>query len=104
MVEEKIFELLEKMYIDFSKKFEKIDERFEKIDDRFESIEKKLDQKADKQDIARLEFQLKADINALYDGYKLTYEKTCVIEKKVEILSEKVDKHELEIKARQKAV
>lgn len=77
MESDKIYNLLEKMYVEFANRFEKIDERFQKIDERFQKvderfdrIETKLDQKADKTEIIRLENELNSKFDALFDGQK----------------------------------
>lgn len=59
-MEDKTFELLTQMYGEMKK--------------GFEDVKKELDKKADKSDIARLEYELKRHIDALYDGYKQNYE------------------------------
>ncbi|NMA03255.1 MAG: hypothetical protein GX925_00975 [Clostridiales bacterium] len=42
-MEDKTFELIEKMYNEFSKKFDDIDKRFDDIDKRFEGIDKRFE-------------------------------------------------------------
>ncbi|MEN3002771.1 hypothetical protein [Dehalobacterium formicoaceticum] len=116
--DEKILSLIEKMYIEFSGRFEKIDERFEKIDERFEKIDEKfgkiderfekiddkfdelnnkLDQKANKNDIVRLENELKPKIEALFDGYKQNSDKLDSIITRLNIIEEKVENHDIHI-------
>jgi predicted nucleic acid-binding Zn-ribbon protein len=51
-----------------------------------------------KKDIIRLENKFDAHSKVLFDGYKQTYEKLVLIEKKVDGISEKVEKQEVEIK------
>lgn len=82
-MDDKLFELMTKMYSEFT--------------DRFNTIDKKLDEKADRQDIIKLENKIDNDSKALFDGYKQTFEKLTDIEKKVEDISEKVDKQDVEI-------
>jgi len=60
-VDDKIFELLEKMYSGINK--------------RFDALEVKIDQKADKTDIVRIENEHGHKLDALFDGYKQSYEK-----------------------------
>ncbi|HWR60586.1 MAG TPA: hypothetical protein VN580_03195, partial [Clostridia bacterium] len=55
-LEDKVFELLTKMYSEMT--------------GRFETLENKLDEKTDKSDIVRLENELTPKIEALFDGYK----------------------------------
>jgi len=51
-----MFELLTKMYSDMA--------------EQFKEINRKLDNKADKNDIIRLENELNPKVQALFDGYK----------------------------------
>lgn len=62
-MDDKVFELLTKMYSEMTNKFNVIDEQFKLIN-------KKLDEKADKTDIVRMENELNPKVKALYDGYK----------------------------------
>lgn len=55
-MEDKTFELLTKMYSEMA--------------EQFKGINKKLDEKADKSDIIRLENELAPKVQALFDGYK----------------------------------
>lgn len=68
-MEDKTFELLTKMYSEFTE--------FRK------EINLKLDKKADKSDIARLENEHGQKLQALFDGYKQNAEKLDRIEKEV---------------------
>ncbi|MFZ5353379.1 MAG: hypothetical protein ACOZCL_11765 [Bacillota bacterium] len=74
-MEDKIFELMEKLYRELSsfrsetnEKFEGIDKRFEGVDKRFDNLES--DVKSLKKDIIRIENDLKPKIEAALDGYK----------------------------------
>lgn len=82
-MEDKMLELMTKMYSEISAKLEVMD--------------KKLDNKADKQDIVSMENKLHSDSKALYDGYKQTFEKLITVEKKVDDISSKVEKQDVEI-------
>lgn len=55
-MEDKVFELLTKMYSEMAEQFKEIND--------------KLDKKADKNDIVRLENELNPKVEALFDGYK----------------------------------
>lgn len=55
-MDEKSFELLTKMYSEMT--------------EQFIIINRKLDEKADKSDIIRLENELEPKVQALFDGYK----------------------------------
>lgn len=84
VVEDKIFDLITKLYSDINIKLDRITQ--------------KLDDKADKLDIVRLEDKFGADNKALFDGYKQTYEKLLGIEFRLGNISEKVGKQDIEIK------
>lgn len=68
-MENKVFDLMEKMYAEMKQ--------------QFEFVNKKLDEKADKTDIVKLENDLVPKIEALFDGYKQNTEKLDRIEKEV---------------------
>ncbi len=92
-MEDKTFELLTKMYSEFSKRFDGVDKRFDGVDKRLDSLENRLT----KLELV-VENEIRKDISALYDGYQRTYEKVCAIELKVDNLAERVDKQEVEIR------
>lgn len=81
--EEKILSLMEKMYVEFTDRFEKMDERFDNMDERFDKMDEKLDQKADKTDIIRIENDHGKKLSALFDGYVQNTSKLDRIEKEV---------------------
>ncbi len=90
-MDDKTFELLEKMYSDFNK--------------RFDTLEVKINQKADKTDIVRIENEHGKKLDALFDGYKQTYEKLQEhdkrfddVETKLDNLSIQVNGHESKLK------
>lgn len=85
-MEDKTFELLTKMYGEFSNRFDGVENRLKKVESLIEN-------------------DVKRDISALYDGYKQTYEEVVDVKKtmneissKVDKLSDKIDKQEVEIK------
>ncbi len=75
-MEDKVFDLMEKMYVEMK-------QQFELVNKKFELVNKKLDEKADKTDIVKLENDLVPKIEALFDGYKQNTEKLDRIEKEV---------------------
>jgi len=113
---DKLFNMMEKMYVEFSGKFDKIDGRFDKMDDRFDKMDDRIDKMdsridgmeskmATKDDIKEINRKLvvlenKLDNNgkALYDGYMMNSEKLTVVEMKVDSLSRKVENQDLEIR------
>ena len=88
-VEDRNFKLLTKMYEEFSKKFDNIDKRFDGVDNEIKDL---------KNDVIRLENKLDSNSKALFDGYHQTYEKVCTVENKVDKLTLKVEKQDVEIK------
>ena len=106
-MEDKTFELLTKMYSEFSKRFDGVDKRLDGVDNRLDGVDKRLDGVDNRLDgvesrLTKLEMvienDIRKDISALYDGYQKNYEKLTVIERKVDDLSDRVDKQEVEIK------
>jgi len=55
-MEDKAFELLTKMYSEMT--------------EQFKVVKSKLDEKADKSDIVRMQNKLNPRVNVLFDGYK----------------------------------
>jgi hypothetical protein len=88
-VEDKIYDLLEKMHIEFSSRFDGMESRL--------SILEKGQQKIGN-DVTEFETMLKDNTKTLFDGCKQTYEKLETLEKKIDDISAKVDKQEVEIK------
>ena len=80
-MENKTFELLTKMYGEFTSRFDKIETDIQGL----------------KKDVLRIENEHGNKLEALFDGYKQTYEKLDVIEDKLDTLSEKVDRHDIKI-------
>lgn len=87
-MEDKMFELVTKMYNEFSE-FRKDMNEFKKDMNEF--------RKETKKDIIRLENIVDTNSKALFDGYKQTFEKLTAVEKKVDDISAKVEKQDVEI-------
>lgn len=87
-MDEKMFELFEKMYIDM----QEIKSNMATKED-VSKVEQGL-----KHDIIRLENKIDDNHKALYDGYKLTYEKLGVLEEKVNEIDKNVEKQDVEIR------
>lgn len=83
IVEDKTFELLERMYSDINK--------------RFDVLEAKIDRKADKTDIVRIENEHGHKLDALFDGYKQLTEGQEEIKSQLKELSSKVEKQDMQI-------
>jgi len=80
-VEDKTFELLTKIYSEFTSRFDKIE----------------TDMQGLRNDMLRIEQEHGSKLEALFDGYKRTYEKLDVIEQKLDNLAEKVDRNDIKI-------
>ena len=77
-MDDKVFSLLEKMYADLSGRIDGLGEEIQDMRSHMatkEELQVIRDSMATKHDIVRLENKMDANHKALYDGYKLTYEK-----------------------------
>lgn len=72
MSEDKVFNLLEKMYIEFNGKFKKIDQRFDGLEQRIGKLELKV------------ENDISQKIEVLFDGQKQMVAQLNRIEEKVD--------------------
>ena len=90
-----MFELISKMYSEMQQGFKEV--RAE-MNLKLDEINKKLDMKADKNDIVRLENKFEYKSKALFDGYTQAHEKLAEIEKKLDDISSKVEKQDVEIR------
>lgn len=82
-MEDKIFEFMEKMYSE--------------INGQLKEINRKLDLKADKTDIVRLENDLKPKTELALEGYHDVSEKLTRIEDKLDNLAAKVESQDVQI-------
>lgn len=99
-MEDKTFELLTKMYSEFSKRFDGVETRLGTLENKLGTLEG--GQKTIESRLTKLELMIdndvKKDLSALYDGYQKNHEKLIVLEQKIDDLSDRVDKQEVEIK------
>ncbi len=92
-MEDKTFELLTKMYGEFTNRFDKMESRLSTLEKgqlKLENGQKKIE--------SLIENDVKKDICALYDGYKQTYEEVVDIKKTMNEISLKVEKQDVEIR------
>ncbi|MGB7605663.1 MAG: hypothetical protein WBL93_09325 [Lutisporaceae bacterium] len=87
-MEDKAFDLIEKMYVEFSKKFDSMDKRFVSMDKRFDSLESEIKElKSDVSSIKKTVLYIEQDhgqkLEALFDGYKQNTDKLDRIEAEV---------------------
>lgn len=85
MDNEKLFDLMSKMYAEFSEFRKETSTRFDSMEGRLDKIE------------IAIEHDIKNDIKALYDGYQATQKKLTNIETIVLDTNQKVEKHDVEI-------
>ena len=91
-LEEKMLALMEKLY----KEFKSLDGKVGSLDAKVGSLDAKVGNL--QKDVLRIENKLDTDSKALFDGYSQTYEKLGVIETKVDAISSKVEKQDVEIR------
>jgi len=80
-MEDKTFELLTKMYGEFTNKFVNIEKRLDSIEGH----------------VLRIENKQNEDSKALYDGYKQTYENTVEIKKDIKDMKEILNIHAVKL-------
>ena len=107
-MEEKTFELIEKMYSEMQKGFSAIRSEMaegftevrREMTEGFTEVRHEMDEGLSgvRQSIVLLENKVDVNLKALYDGYQQNTESINRIEKKIDILDEKVDRHDLEIR------
>lgn len=84
-MDDKIFELLEKLYSE-------VQHGFSKVNTRLDTLEKEVKQLG-----AKIDGDISPKVEVLLDGYKQNAEAINRIEAKLEDLSEKVDRHDIKI-------
>lgn len=89
-MEDKTFELLEKMYIEM----QGMKQNIKGIEGNIRVIEENM---TTKQDIVRLENKMDANDKALYDGYKQSIEGISEINKKLDKLTDRVENQEIKL-------
>lgn len=92
MENEKLFELMTKMYSEMQEGFKKSDKRFDNLEGRFDNLEGRFDNLEDRfdnleSDVKKIGAQIDGEITpkleALFDGYKQNTEKLTRIENEV---------------------
>ncbi len=95
-MDDKTFDLLTKMYSEFTGRFDNVDKEITGLKRDVSGL--KNDVSGLKNDVIRLENKIDTNSKALFDGYSQTYEKLLEVDRKVDRLSDKVERHEVEIK------
>ena len=83
---EQLFEFMTKMYGEMQ-------EGFREARDERKELKNEI-----KKTNTKIVHEVMPKLDALFDGYKQTYEKLTVLEKKVNEIDAKVDKHDVEIR------
>lgn len=91
-MEDKTFELLTKMYNEFSEKFDKIDGKVDKLEKEMKETNTRLT----KIELC-IENEIKPDIKAALEGYQMVYEELSEKGKSIEIINNKLEKQDVEI-------
>ena len=87
-MEDKTFDLLSKMYGEFTEFRKEVNNEFKVTNSDIRSL---------KNDILRIEQNHGSKLEILFDGYRQVYDKLETVEKKVDELSDKVDRHDIRI-------
>lgn len=83
---DKIYDLMEKMYIEFSKKFENQDMKIDSIYQNQVKMDMKIEQ------------NIEPKLQALYEAKDIIYDRLDKIEDKVDTVASRMEKQEVEIK------
>ncbi|AGC68514.1 hypothetical protein Cst_c15270 [Thermoclostridium stercorarium subsp. stercorarium DSM 8532] len=109
-MEDKIFDLLEKIYAEFSEFRKETNSRFDTLENRLDNLENRLDKVENRLDkvenrlgnvenrlntveghITRIENEHGQKLNALFDGYKQVYETIHEFDKSLAHIGSKLD-------------
>jgi len=91
-MEDKTFELLTRMYNEFLGKFDNLENRFDSLESKVDKIDTRLTKVE-----TCIENEIKPNIKACLEGYQMVYDKLIEQEKAIEIINNKLDKHDVEI-------
>jgi predicted nuclease with TOPRIM domain len=88
MDNEKLYELITKMYAEMQNGFKHVDERFTSVDERFTSVDERFDSiegeiKSVKETVCKIEVEHGQKLSALFDGYNQNAQKLDRIEAEV---------------------
>ncbi|OPZ94447.1 MAG: hypothetical protein BWY74_00571 [Firmicutes bacterium ADurb.Bin419] len=87
-MEDRAFELLERMYSEFTEFRKETNARFDSIESQVKDL---------KNDVLRIDNDHGKKLEALFDGYKQHETMLDTIEQKVDNISEKVERHDIKI-------
>jgi hypothetical protein len=87
-MQDKTFELLEKMYGEFNKRFDKVETDINGLKNDINEL---------KNDVLRIELNHGEKLKVLFDGHVQNTQQLGRIEGKINTISEKVDRHDIKI-------
>lgn len=94
MENDKLFDLMSKMYGEMQNGFKSVNNRLDKLETRMDSLEKNQ---------VKLENEVHEGFKTLYDGYIQNAEQITRIEATVDCIYDRVNKNEIELKVLQKS-
>ena len=94
-LDEKIIELMTKMYGEMQKGFTEVNKRLGNLEEGQGKLEE--DVKILGKQVAQIENELKPKVEAALDGYKVVYKKLDEIDNKVDKLGEIIENHDVKI-------
>lgn len=94
-MEDKIFELMTKMYGEMQQGFSNMNNRLEKLESKVDSIDERLMKVENK--VTVMEDENKLRFNALFDGYKHNTEVLYGLETDIKNLTKVVNNHEVKL-------
>lgn len=92
MEDDKLFDLMSKMYSEMQDGFKGVNDRIDRLENRMDKLEKNQ---------VKLENEVHEGFKTLYDGYVQNAEKITRIEAKVDCIYDRVNKNEIELKVLQ---
>ncbi|KAB3531868.1 hypothetical protein [Alkaliphilus serpentinus] len=101
-MEDKVFNLMEKMYIEMQDMKKELKSEMKEMQSEFKGVQSEIkgikEVMATKQDIVRLESKMDENHRALYDGYKQSIEGIHGINIRLDKLTDRVDNQEASIR------
>lgn len=94
-LDEKIIELITKMYSEMQKGFTEVNKRLGNLEEGQGKLEE--DVKILGKQVTQIENELKPKVEAALDGYKVVYKKLDEIDNKVDKLGEIIENHDVKI-------
>ncbi len=101
MENDKLFDLMSKMYGEMQNGFKSVNNRLDKLETRMDNFEVRMDSLEKNQ--VKLENEVHEGFKTLYDGYIQNAESITRIEAKVDCIYDRVNKNEIELKVLQKS-